>query len=41
MCVTGWRKRHQSFVLRQRLMAAAALLCVVPAESILLRRYAK
>jgi hypothetical protein len=28
MCVTGWRKRHQSFVLRQRLIAAAALSCV-------------
>jgi hypothetical protein len=29
MCVTGWRKRYQFLVLRQRLIAAAVLSCVV------------
>ena len=28
MGVTGWRKRHQFLLLRQRLIAAAAVLCV-------------
>ncbi len=28
-CVLAWRKRHQSFVLRRRLMAAAVLSCVL------------
>jgi hypothetical protein len=29
MCVTGWRKRYQTLVPRQRLLAAAVLSCVV------------
>ena len=32
-CVTAWRKRHQSFVLRRRLIAAAVLSCVLFAPS--------
>ena len=32
-CVTGWRKRRQFFVLRQRLIAAAVLSCVLFAPS--------
>jgi hypothetical protein len=32
--VTGWRKRHQLFVLRQRVIAAVALSCVLFAPSL-------
>ena len=32
-CVTGWRKRRQFFMLRQRLIAAAVLSCVLFAPS--------
>ncbi len=32
-CVIAWRKRHQSFVLRRRLIAAAVLSCVLFAPS--------
>ncbi len=32
-CSTGWRKRHQSFVLRRRWIAAAVLSCVLFAPS--------
>ena len=33
MCVTGWRKRYPFLVLRQRLIAAAVLSCVLFAPS--------
>src|SRR6266581_8194734 len=33
MCVTGWRKRQQFVVLRQRLIAAAVLSCLLFAPS--------
>lgn len=37
MCVTGWRKRYQFLVLRQRLIAAAILSCLgfAPTQSYL------